>query len=222
MKIKYFLLLFILFSCSETGKFKIDIEIKDLKKGKLVLLSAEDSLLYPIDSVNVNGQKRLLLQGEIKEPQVLFLDLYTNESTDPLSLSFFAENNEMKLISKLEKYGYDLEVTGSKNDSILRSYLGFNKKFNDQKIELIRRSLENRKDNKNDSILIIDNLLTQLNKRQFLHNANFAMRHSNYEVSPYIAITDLTESKKILDTIYNSLSDEVLKSKYSKILKSIL
>ena len=48
------------------------------------------------------------------------------------------------------------------------------------------------------------------------------MRHSNYEVSPYIAITDLTESKKILDTIYNSLSEEVLKSKYSKILKSIL
>lgn len=68
MKIKYFLLLFILLSCSETGKFKLDIEIKDLKKGKLVLLSAEDSLLYPIDSVNVNGQKSLLLQGEIKEP----------------------------------------------------------------------------------------------------------------------------------------------------------
>ena len=167
MKIKYLLLLFILFSCSETGKFKLDIEIKDLKKGKLVLLSAEDSLLYPIDSVYVNGQKSLLLQGDIKEPQVLFLDLYTNESTEPLTLSFFAENNEMKLISKLQKYGYDLEIIGSKNDSILRSYLSFNKKFNDQKIELIRRSLENRKDNKNDSVLIIENLLTQLNKSQF-------------------------------------------------------
>jgi hypothetical protein len=61
MKIKYFLLLFILLSCSETGKFKLDIEIKDLKKGKLVLLSAEDSLLYPIDSVYVNGQKKFTI-----------------------------------------------------------------------------------------------------------------------------------------------------------------
>ena len=132
MKIKYFLLLFILLSCSETRKFKLDIEIKDLKKGKLVLLSAGDSLLNPIDSVYVNGQKSLLLQGDIKEPQVLFLDLYTNESNEPLSLSFFAENNEMKLISKLQKYGYDLEIIGSKNDSILRSYLSFNKKFNER------------------------------------------------------------------------------------------
>ena len=109
-----------------------------------------------------------------------------------------------------------------KNDSILRSYLGFNKKFNDQKIELIRRSLENRKDNKNDSVLIIDNLLTQLNKRQFLHNANYALRNKDYEISPYIAITDLVESNKILDTIYKSLNISVKNSKYSKILESML
>ena len=73
---------------------------------------------------------------------MLFLDLYTNESKEPLSLSFFAENNEMKLISKLQKYGYDLEVIGSKNDSILRSYLSFNKKFNDQKIELVKSNFK--------------------------------------------------------------------------------
>jgi hypothetical protein len=48
------------------------------------------------------------------------------------------------------------------------------------------------------------------------------MRHNKYEVAPYIAISDLKESKKILDTIYKSLEHQVLKSKYSKILKSIL
>ena len=59
-------------------------------------------------------------------------------------------------------------------------------------------------------------------KRQFLYNANFALRHSDSEVAPYIAITDLKESKKIMDTIYKSLSDDIKKSKYAKNLKKLL
>ena len=222
MKIKYFLFVIILISCTNNNNLTIDVNIKDLKKGKLILSKFDDSLFKSIDSFNVSGQKNISLNTYLNEPQVLFLDLFTNESNDPLSLFFFAEKGKMKLISTLDKYGYELKVIGSKNDSILRSYLSFNKKFNDQKVDLIKRSFENKKSNNDDSILIIDNLLTKLNKRQFLHNANFAMRHNKYEVAPYIAISDLKESKKILDTIYKSLEHQVLKSKYSKILKSIL
>ena len=65
-------------------------------------------------------------------------------------------------------------------------------------------------------------MLISLNKRQFLYNANFALRHSDSEVAPYIAITDLKESKKIMDTIYKSLSDDIKKSKYAENLKILL
>ncbi len=222
MKIKALLLALILASCSNNNELILDVKIKDLKKGKLVLTKLNDSIFQPIDSFNVNGQKNIVFKNELNEPQFLFLNLFTNESYEPLSLSFFAEKGQIKLVTSLEKYGYELKVTGSKNDSIYRNYLKLNKRFNDEKVDLIKKSFEKRKSQENDSVIIIDDLLLKLNKRQFLHNANYVIRNKNYEISPYLAITDLKDSKKILDTVYKSLSDKVLKSKYSLILKSLL
>jgi len=222
MKIKALILVIILASCSNSNELILDVEIKDLKKGKLVLTKLNDSVFQPIDSFNVNGQKNIVFKNELNEPQFLFLNLFTNESYEPLSLTFFAEKGKLKLVTSLEKYGYELKVTGSKNDSIYREYLKLNKKFNDEKVDLIKKSFEKRKSQENDSVIIIDDLLLKLNKRQFLHNANYVIRNKNYEISPYLAITDLKNSKKILDTVYKSLSAEVLKSKYSLILKSLL
>ena len=222
MKIKALILVIILASCSNSNELILDVEIKDLKKGKLVLSKLNDSIFQTIDSFNVNGQKNIVFKNELNEPQFLFLNLFTNESYEPLSLTFFAEKGKLKLVTSLEKYGYELKVTGSKNDSIYREYLKLNKKFNDEKVDLIKKSFEKRKSQENDSVIIIDDLLLKLNKRQFLHNANYVIRNKNYEISPYLAITDLKDSKKILDTVYKSLSDKVLKSKYSLILKSLL
>jgi hypothetical protein len=222
MKIKALIIVIILASCSNNNELILDVEIKDLKKGKLVLTKHNDSVFQPIDSFNVNGQKNIVFKHELNEPQFLFLNLFTNESYEPLSLSFFAEKGQIKLVTSLEKYGYELKVTGSKNDSIYRKYLKLNKKFNDEKVDLIKKSFEKRKSQENDSVIIIDDLLLKLNKRQFLHNANYVIRNKNYEISPYLAITDLKDSKIILDTVYKSLSDKVLKSKYSLILKSLL
>jgi hypothetical protein len=222
MKIKALIIVIILASCSNNNELILDVEIKNLKKGKLVLTKHNDSVFQPIDSFNVNGQKNIVFKHELNEPQFLFLNLFTNESYEPLSLSFFAEKGQIKLVTSLEKYGYELKVTGSKNDSIYRKYLKLNKKFNDEKVDLIKKSFEKRKSQENDSVIIIDDLLLKLNKRQFLHNANYVIRNKNYEISPYLAITDLKDSKIILDTVYKSLSDKVLKSKYSLILKSLL
>ncbi len=81
---------------------------------------------------------------------------------------------------------------------------------------------EKSKSNDLDSLKIIEDLVVNINKRQFLHNANFAVRNSEFELSPYIALTDLYESKKILDTVYKSLSARNKNSKYAKQLKSII
>ena len=82
--------------------------------------------------------------------------------------------------------------------------------------------MEFKKLNDIDSINFYDQKLTTANKRQFLHNANFAIRHSEYTIAPYIAITDLRESNKILDTIYKSLDKGIKKSKYALELKSLI
>ena len=147
MKIKALILAIILTSCSNSNELILDVEIKDLKKGKLILTKLNDSVLYSIDSFNVNGEKNIVFKNELNEPELLFLELYTNQSKYPFSLSFFAEKGQMKLKTSLDKYGYELKVTGSKNDSILREYIKVNKKFNDQKIDLIKKSFELKKNN---------------------------------------------------------------------------
>ena len=83
-------------------------------------------------------------------------------------------------------------------------------------------SLGFQKSGNKDSISLYDSKLESVNKRQFLHNANFAMRYSNHEIAPYIAITDLRESIAILDTIYKSLGIGIKNSKYALELKTLI
>ena len=153
---------------------------------------------------------------------MLFLDLDFADGSETKSLSFFAENNKMDVITSLDNYGYNVLVKGSRNDSLLRDYISINKKFNDEKLDLFERSFENSKTNNTDSLKIIENSIININTRQFLHNANYAVRNANYEIAPYIAVTDLFESKKILDTVYKSLKADIKNSKYALQLKSLI
>ena len=86
MKIKALLLALILASCSNSNELILDVEIKDLKKGKLVLSKINDSVFSTIDSFNVSGEKNIIFKNELNEPELLFLELYTNQSKDPFSL----------------------------------------------------------------------------------------------------------------------------------------
>jgi len=46
---------------------------------------------------------------------------------------------------------------------------------------------------------------------------NFAVKNSNYEVAPYVALTELVNANiKLLDTVNNSMSPEVRASKYGQ------
>ena len=128
----------------------------------------------------------------------------------------------MDVITSLDNYGYNVLVKGSRNDSLFRDYISINKKFNDEKLDLFERSFENSKTNNTDSLKIIENSIININTRQFLHNANYAVRNANYEIAAYIAVTDLFESKKILDTVYKSLKSDIKNSKYALQLKSLI
>ena len=135
---------------------------------------------------------------------------------------FFVEKTEMIVKTRLKAFGYKVYSKGSKNDSIYREYLEINKKFNNEKLDLISKSLEFKKIDDIELVKFYDEKLLAANKRQFLHNANFAIRHSEYTIAPYIAITDLRESNTILDTIYKSLDKGIKKSKYALELKSLI
>ena len=223
MKLYYILFLMFIIGCvDESQKSTINLDVKGLKKGTLVLKKLSDSSFVKLDSFIVNSGDKINFSVLLDQPEMLFIDLKLNEGSDIKTLNFFAEKSKMDIVTNLENFGYELVVKGSKNDSIYRNYISLNKKFNDQKLDLFKRSFEKSKSNDLDSLKIIEDLVVNINKRQFLHNANFAVRNSEFELSPYIALTDLYESKKILDTVYKSLSARIKNSKYAKQLKSII
>ena len=223
---KYLLVLFFfVFSCTKIDNenhFSLNLEIEGLKKGIIYLEKISDSSMVVIDSVSYNGNNSIQFQGKIDEPEIMIISLTFENETDPKRFPFFVEKSNIILKTRLKDFGFKVDSKGSKNDSIYRQYLEINKRFNNEKLDLISKSLGFQKSANKDSISFYDSKLVRVNKRQFLHNANFAMRYSNYEIAPYIAITDLRESSAILDTIYKSLGNGIKNSKYALELKTLI
>ena len=64
-----------------------------------------------------------------------------------------------------------------------------------------------------------DNLL----KRKYLYAINFAINNKDNEVAPYIALAEIYDANiKYLDTIYNSLTPDIAKSKYGIELEAFI
>ena len=221
LKLLYIFILFLGCNTNNEG-LNLHLQIKGLKKGEIIIKKLSDSAFVSLDSFLINGNNKINFKYILVEPEMIFLDLNLNDGSDTKTMNFFAENSKIDIETSLENYGYNLSIKGSTNDSIYRDYISLNKKFNNQKLNLYERSFKNVKSNNKDSLKIIENLIININTRQFLHNANYAVRNSKYEVAPYIAITDLYESKKILDTIYKSLDEKIIGSKYGIQLKKMI
>ena len=200
----------------------LNLQINGLKKGEIIIKKLNDTAFVSLDSFQVNGNNKINFKYILTEPEMIFLDLNLNDGSKTKTTNFFAENSKIDIETSLENYGFNISVKGSINDSIYRDYISLNKKFNNQKLDLYERSFNNVKSNNKDSLKTIENLIINVNTRQFLHNANYAVRNSKYEIAPYIAITDLYESQKILDTIYKSLDEKIIGSKYGIQLKKMV
>lgn len=223
MKLKYYFLFVMIIGCgTKTDSYNVNLEVKGLKKGKLILKKIIDTSFVKLDSFIVNSGNKINFNVESQDSEMLFIDLNLNDNSDVKTLNFFYEKNDIDIITSLDNYGFEIKVSGSKNDSLYRDYIAINKKFNNQKLDLFQKTFENKNSNNLDSLKIIEKLVVNINKRQYLHNANFAVRNSNYELSPFIALTDLFDSKNMLDTIYKSLNTKIKNSKYGKELKSVI
>jgi hypothetical protein len=140
MNLRILLLIAVLFGCqSNKNKLDLNFKVKGLKKGKITLKKLNDSSYSKIDSFTVKGDEIINFTYGLKEPEMLFLDLDFADGSETKSLSFFAENNKMDVITSLDNYGYNVLVKGSRNDSILRDYISINKKFNDEKFRSISK-----------------------------------------------------------------------------------
>lgn len=220
----YCLLFSTLLSCSKSGNFVLTGKVNGLRKGVLYLQKVEDTVLVNLDSVVVDGDPEFGLYADLKEPQVVYLTLEKVDASDyDDRILIFAEPGEMTLNTSLKNFQSQVAITGSENQLKLDEYNKVLRRFNDENLNLIKKSFEVRKDENEDSIVFYDQKIQNLIKRKYLYTVNFAMNNKDYEIAPYLAVSEIFDANvKYLDTIYKSLEPKVRRSKYGKVLKDYI
>ena len=199
----------------------VNVKVENFKKGNVYLQKISDSALINVDSIFVKKNESIILKYNIDSPELFYLNLDVSNIEN--RIEFFGEKGEINIDTSLEKFNSDFKISGSSIDSIYRDYLSVIKKFNNQKLDLIQLSFNLTKTELNDSLIKVQNQIKSLNKRQYLYNLNYTVSNGNSFISPLIAINEFSESGKIvLDTIKNSMSKQVLESKYGKIFSDIV
>lgn len=193
--------------------------VTGLKKGTLYLQKQIDSLVVTVDSVEVNDSDEFLLTDVVTSPEMYYVALANTDKKIP----FFGEKDTVYISTTLQKFSYKHTITGSDNQKLLDDYYEIIRKFNNQNLDLQKAGLEARIAGIADSIAGVENKKNNLLKKRYLYSINYAINHADHEVSPYIALTDLVDANpKWLDSIYNSLTPQVKKSKYGEELKTYI
>ena len=216
-----FVALLLLSACNQNetkGNLHITGNIKGLRKGTLYIQRVVDTTLVAIDTIHIDGISTFESNLDLKSPEMLylFLDRGVSNSLDN-NLSFFAEPGTITIETSLDRYLSDAKITGSKNQEIFEEYKKINTRFTDENLTLIEKrfnAIKNKDTKAADSLSAKQDSNT---KRKYLFATNFALNNRDFEVAPYIALSEIYDiNVKYLDTIQKSMSPKVAKSLYGK------
>jgi len=206
-------------SQKESGKnLHITGNIKGLKKGTLYIQKIVDTALVAIDTIKIDGDSHFAAELDIKSPEMyyLFLDRGVTNSLDN-NLPFFAEAGNINIETSLDYFTSDSKISGSKNQDKYGEYKKVASRFNDQNLHLIEARFRAFKANNIKTIDSISEAQAQILKRRYLYATNFAINNKDLEVSPYIALTEISDiNLKYIDTIQKSMTPKVAQSMYGK------
>lgn len=222
-----FLTLLLLASCNkEVSKTNLHLtgNIKGLKKGTLYIQRVVDTILVAIDTIKIDGSSKFESDLNLKSPEILylFMDRGVSNSLDN-NILFFAEPGNINIDTTLESYIANAKITGSKNQDKLEEYKKINNRFRDESLTFIEQKFKAIKSNNKKAL---DSLSTKQDaniKRKYLFATNFAINNRDYEVAPYIALSEIYDINiKYLDTIQKSMTPKVAQSLYGKKLTKYL
>ncbi|MBK0370774.1 DUF4369 domain-containing protein [Flavobacterium agrisoli] len=211
----------LLAACSKTpSKDNLHLvgDVKGLKKGTLYIQRVVDTNLVAIDTISIDGDSHFESDIPLKSPEVLylFLDRGVTNSLDN-NILFFAEPGEMTLETNLDNFLTSAKITGSKNQELYEEFKKVNSRFIDENLTLLEKKF---KAIKYQSQKVVDSLTVRQEsniKRRYLYATNFALNNKDYEISPYIALSEIYDINiKYLDTIQKSMSPKVANSLYGK------
>lgn len=219
-KITFLLLALLIISCNEKQPdLIVKGHVKGLKKGTIYLNKLNDSMLVTLDSLVINGHSEFELHSDLESPEVLFLYLDKN-SSDEDRISFFADKGVTEINTTLKNFVYDAKINGSEQQKILENYQTVISKMNNRKLDLIKEHFEAQKNKDTVKMIALKDEADKSLKRKYLFTVNFAINNKDSEVAPYLALSEIYNARiNFLDTINNSLTPKVKKSKYGRELQ---
>jgi len=219
-----FSLLILTFSCSTNEKKMIvSGNIDGLKKGTIYLQKQQDSIIVSIDSILLEGNSNFKLETEINEPDIYYLYLDKNDG-DSLNdiITFFGNNGEINIKTSLKNFDSSYEISGSKNTELLQEYFSIIRKFNLQNLDLLEIFYKAQIENNQIRIDSVNTQIENLIKRKYLYTLNFATNNSEFEISPYLAVSQIADAnQEFLLKLYDTLPEKIKNSKYGKILQTL-
>jgi hypothetical protein len=216
-----FVSLLLLASCTKNeSKTNLHVtgNIKGLKKGTLYIQRVVDSALVAIDTITIDGSSAFESDIDLKSPEMLylFLDRGVSNSLDN-NLLFFAEPGNINIDTNLDSFLYGAKITGSKNQELYEDYQKINSRFRDTNLTLLEQKFNAIKNNNKKAIDSLSAKQDSNTKRKYLYATNFAINNKDYEVAPYVALSDIYDiNLKYLDTIQKSMTPKVAQSLYGK------
>lgn len=217
----------LLFSCDKkkpANNLEITGFIKDLKKGTLYIKKVKDTSLIAIDTIIIDGDSHFVSNIIVDAPEMyyLILDRGTTISGDN-SISFFAEPGKMKIESTLGFYSSDVKITGSKNQELYDEYKKVANQFVDKNLDLVESKFAAFQSKDNVELQKIQQKQDAILKRRYLYTTNFAVNNGDFEVSPYVTLSEISDiNVKYLDTIQKRMSPKISKSIYGKKLNELI
>ncbi|WP_016991047.1 DUF4369 domain-containing protein [Flavobacterium sp. ACAM 123] len=216
-----FVSLLLLASCAKNeSKTNLHItgNIKGLKTGTLYIQRVVDSALVAIDTITIDGSSAFESDIDLKSPEMLylFLDRGVSNSLDN-NLLFFAEPGTMNIETNLDAYLSAAKITGSKNQELYEEYKKISSRFRDDNLNLLEQKFNAIKSNNTKAVDSLSVKQDSNTKRRYLYATNFAINNKDYEVAPYITLSDIYDiNLKYLDTIQKSMTPKVATGLYGK------
>lgn len=204
----------------EGANVHITGNVEGLSQGKLYLQKIEDTTLVIIDSIQINGDSKFESHIKLDSPEMLYLTLDRGQTNSiDNSLPFFAEPGNITIETTLKHFFADAKVKGSKNHDLWIEFKKINDRFNDENLVLMEKRLQNELKPNPTTTDSIEAAYEKLLKRKYRYTAHFATTHGDAAIAPYLALSEIADiNTTYLDTIQKSLTPEITKSKYGKML----
>jgi hypothetical protein len=197
--------------------------VDGLRKGTIYLQKEIDSTIVSLDSLKISGNSNFKLNTIIDEPDIyyLYLDKEDGDSLNDI-ITFFGNKGEININTMLSTFDSSYEISGSKNSELLREYFSIIRKYNLQNLDLLEIFYNAQINNNQKRIDSVNEKLENLIKRKYLYSLNFSITHSQNEISPYIAVSQIPDANKdLLRKVYDTLPENIKVSKYGKVLMEL-